>query len=134
MEKAAHELNYVGSLEPLPTIEVDLDSLDPDGPTVADIVREALAKRAAAHPALRATAYMYFTKSVNFGEMTSSEFVIVAGPRAVFDAVLASFRSMRSVRCRPSDMIKPELHMAIAHAEEGSLWVPLDAITWGSVE
>lgn len=61
MEKAAHELRYVSSLEPLPTIEVDVDTLDPDGPTVADIVREALAKHAAAHPALCATAYMYFT-------------------------------------------------------------------------
>lgn len=134
MKKAAHELNYVKSLGPLPTIEVDVDSLDPGGPTVADIVREAFAKRAVAQPALRATAYMYFTPSVNFGEMTSSEFVIVAGPRAVFDAVLASFRGIRGVRCRPSDMIKPELHMAIAHAEKGSLWVPLDAINWETVD
>ncbi len=134
MKKAAHELNYVKSLRPLPTIEVDVDSLDPDGPTVADIVREAFAKRAVAQPALLATAYMYFTPSVNFGEMTSSEFVIVAGPRAVFDAVLASFRGVRGARCRPSDMIKPELHMAIAHAEKGSLWVPLDAITWETVD
>lgn len=134
MEKAAHELGYVSSRTPLPTIEVDVDSLDPDGPTVADIVSEALAKHAAAHPTRRATAYMYFTSSVNFGEMTSSEFVIVAGPRAVFDAVLTSFKAMKNVRCRPSDMIKPELHMAIAHVEQGSLWVPLDAITWGTVE
>lgn len=134
MEKAVHELDFVGSLEPLPTIEVDVDTLHQDGPTVADIVREALAKRAAANPALRATAYTYFTRSVNFGEMTSSDFVIVAGPQAVFDAVLVSFKGMRSVRCRPSDMIKPELHMAIAHAEKGSLWVPLDEITWGNLE
>jgi hypothetical protein len=134
MEKAAHELRYVGSPEPLPTIEVDVDSLDPDGPDVADIVRDALAKHAAAHPSLRATAYMYFTPSVNFGEMTSSEFVIVAGPKRVFDVVLASFKVIKNVRCRPSDMIKPELHMAIAHVEKGSLWMPLDAITWGTVE
>jgi hypothetical protein len=134
MEKAAHELKYVGSLEPLPTIEVDVDTLDPDGPAVADIVIEALAKQAAAHPALRATAYLYFTPSVNFGEMTSSEFVIVAGSKSVFDVVLASFKVMENVRCRPSDMIKPELHMAIAHVEKGSLWVPLDALTWGTVE
>lgn len=134
MEKAAHELNYVDSLQPLPTIEVDVDTLDPDGPTVADIVREALANSAAAHRELRATAYLYFAQSVNFGEMTSSEFVIVAGPRVVFDAVFASFMSMRNVRCRLSDMIRPELHMAVAHFEDGSLWVPLDAITWGTGE
>ncbi len=134
MEKAAHELRYVGGPKPLPTIEIDVDSLDPDGPDVADIVRDALAKHAAAHPSLRATAYMYFTPSVNFGEMTSSEFVIVAGPKRVFDVVLASFKLMKNVRCRPSDMIKPELHMAIAHVEKGALWVPLDAITWGTAE
>jgi len=134
MEKAAHQIDYVDLNKILPTIEVDVDSLDPDGPDVADIVREVLAMRAAAYPALRATAYMYFTPSVNFGEMTSSEFVIVAGPRAVFDAVLASFKGMSGVRCRASDMIKPERHMAIAHAEEGLLWVPLDAITWSAVE
>lgn len=134
MEKAAHELGYVSSPKPLPTIEVDVDTLDPDGPTVADIVREALAKHAAAHPTLRATAFMHFSPSVNFGEMTSSEFIIVAGPRAVFDVILASFKVMRNVRCRPSDMIKPELHMAIAHVEQGSLWMPLDAVTWGTVE
>lgn len=134
MEKAAHELQYVSSREPLPTIEVDVDTLDPDGSTVADIVKEALAKHAAAHPALRATAYMYFTPSVNFGEMISSEFVIVAGPKSVFDVVLASFKIIDNVRCRPSDMIRPKLHMAIAHAEKGSLWVPLDTVTWGTVD
>lgn len=134
MEKAAHELRYVGSSEPLPTIEVDVDTLDPDGPDVADIVREALAKQAAAHPSLRATAYMYFTPSVNFGDMTPSEFVIVAGPQKVFDSVLASFKVMKNVRCRPSDMIRSELNMAIAHVEDGELWVPLDAITCGTVE
>ena len=134
MEKAAHELNYVKSLKPLATIEIDVDTLDQDGPAVADIVREVFAKCLAAQSGLRATAYMYFRQSGNFGEMTSSEFVIVAGPRAVFDAVLASFRAMNGVRCRPSDMIKPELPMAIAHAESGSLWVPFDATTWGTVD
>ena len=134
MEKAAQELNYVSSLNPLPTIEVDIDTLDSGGPTVVDIVIEAFSRRVAAYPALRATAYMYFTPSVNFGEMTSSEFVIVAGSRSVFDTILASFRHMKGVRCRPSDMIKPELHMAIAHAEKGSVWVPLDATTWETVD
>lgn len=134
MRKAAHELNYVRSLEPLPTIEVDVDSLDQEGPDVPDIVREAFAKSLAAQGGLRATAYMYFRQSENFGVPTSSEFVIVAGPREVFDAVLAGFRAMKGVRCRPSDMIKPELPMAIAHAEEGSLWMPLDLITWETVD
>lgn len=134
MEKAANELHYVSSSKPLLTIEVDVDSLDRDGPDVADVVREVLAKLAAAQPALLATAYMYSTQSGNFGVPTVSEFVIVAGPRAVFDAVLARFKAMRGVRCRASDMIKPVLHMAIAHAEEGSLWMPLDVITWGTVD
>lgn len=66
--------------------------------------------------------------------MTSSEFVIVAGPQGAFDVVLASFKAIKNVRCRPSDMIKPEIHMAIANAEKGSLWVPLDAITGGTIE
>lgn len=133
MERQTHELNYVRSQESLATVEVDVDSLDPEGPTVADIVREALSKHATDKPNLRATAYMYFTPSVNFGEPTSSEFVMVAGPKALYDAVLAAFRAMGKVRCRPSDMLKPEMHMAIAHVEEGLVWEPLDAVTWGTM-
>ena len=134
MEREAHELQYVSSATPIPSIEVDVDTIDPDGPDVPDIAREALAKLAATHPDLCATAYMYFAQSGNFGEMTSSEFVIVAGPRAAYDAVLAGFKGRSGVRCRPGDMIRPELHMAIAHVEEGSVWMPLDAITWTAVE
>ncbi|MDT0576039.1 hypothetical protein RM533_07545 [Croceicoccus sp. F390] len=132
MERQAHELNYVRRQEPLPTVEVDVDSLDPEGPTVADIVGEALSKHATGKPNICATAYMYFTPSVNFGEPTSSEFVMVAGPKALYDVVLAAFRAIGKVRCRPSDMLKPEMHMAIAHVEEGLVWEPLDTITWGT--
>lgn len=133
LERQAHELNYVLSAEPLPTIEVDVDSLDPHGPSYADIVRKAIAERVAGKPGMRATAYSYFTQSVNFGELTGSEFIMISGPKALYDAVLAAFRAIGKVRCRPSDMLKPELQMAIAHVEDGMVWEPLDAVTWGTM-
>lgn len=82
--------------QPLPTIEIDVDILDPEDPTVADIVRKALAKHASGKPSMRATAYMYFTPSINFGELTSSEFVMIAGSKSPIQKFLNGLRMLRS--------------------------------------
>lgn len=121
---------FVRSHAPLPSIEVDVDSVDLDGPDLADILSDALTGCVAKDPDLKATVYFYFSSSINFGEMTSSEFITVAGPAYVFDTFLAALRSIHGIRFRKSDMLKPEDHLAALHVEHGRIWVPADAISW----
>lgn len=134
MEKSETEFDFLTSGTPVPTIEVDIDSFQPDDSDIYDLTRAALSDYAKANPKTKATVYMYFTQSVNFGEPTSSEFFAIDGPIAVLEALLATFKRNPGLRCRFSDSIKPEHHLRWAHMEDGQLWQPVEAYTWSSVE
>ena len=112
---------------------MDVDSLDPEGADLSDILAEALGACVENDPDLKATVYFYFTSSVNFGEMTSSEFITVAGPVFLYEVLFKALRGVSGLRIRKSDMLKPEVHHAVLHVEQGNVWVPADALSWGAL-
>lgn len=133
LEKSAAELSFVTDKRPIPSIEIDLDSL-PDGGEggFGELATSALNLFAFGNEDARATVYTYFTLSVNFGEPTNSVLFGVAGVKAadVLKALHCMFER-RKVRVRYSDYISAD-HKQY-HIEDGKLWEPSDAMTWFSV-
>lgn len=130
MERDEASFEFVESQHALPSVEIDVDSVNPDGPNAFDICLSSLKKFAADNRQVSASAYSYFTQSVNFGEQTSSEFFMIAGPVSALDALVSSCQQETKLRFRRSDFIKPERHQLFAHIEDGQLWQPIEAGTW----
>ncbi|RAS31905.1 hypothetical protein [Paraburkholderia bryophila] len=130
--KPESELNFKKSSEPIPTVEIDTDS-------ISDLermrtIRRTLASLASKEPSMRATIYVHATVSFNFHEMTNSDFIGVAGPLSILQALQSELSRLPGARSRLSDYISTRESVMAYHLEHGNLWVPEDALTWSSVE
>mgnify|MGYP000411231334 CR=1 FL=1 len=134
IEKSATDLNLVRPNAPLPTVEVDIDSIPEELFGYGDLVANALQSFATSSSELRATIYVYQGLSVNFHESTFSAFFGVAGQKKkeLIDLLLQSFRSVSGVKARNSDYIDSSMGLSEFHIENGVVWRPLDAATWSS--
>lgn len=130
--KPASELNFKKSSEPIPTIEIDTDSMS-DLERMR-IIRRTLASLASKDSSMRATIYVHATVSFNFHEMTNSDFLGVAGPLSILQALQSELSRAPGARSRLSDYISTRESATAYHLEQGNLWVPEDALTWSSVE
>jgi hypothetical protein len=132
IEKPATDLNLVRPNDPLPTVEVDLDSIPEELFGYGDLVAQNIQPFAASSSELRATIYVYQGPSVNFHENTFSAFFGVAGQKKqeLLDLLLHSFRRVSGVKARCSDYIDASMGLSEFHIENGVVWRPLDAVTW----
>lgn len=130
IERQETELHLLRSREPIPTVEVDMDSLPESLFGYGDTVVASL--RGIAHDSeeLRATIYVYQGESVNFGTYSWSAFVGIDGPIALLEPILRGFEAIPGVRARLGDSIRPSQGLCEFHIEDGRVWRPSDAITW----
>ena len=131
------ELKFKKSKRSLPTVEVDIESLEEAGKKFPNMLYESLTLFAENNEKSRASIYLYPTTSCNFmsykGELTYSIFIGVVGAyMRVLNIVDESFRSIKGVNVKFSDHINPNESGVILkyHIENGLVWRPLDACTW----
>ncbi|MDN8617287.1 hypothetical protein [Variovorax ginsengisoli] len=126
----ASELNVRSSRNPLPALEVKVDSLEERDIDFCATVAKALADFVLAHPDAHATVYLYGTMSVNFHEPAWSEFLIPLGDKRLMQVLEDAFRRLGDVPTRQSDYVSPAQGSAMFHLEGGHVWEPEDALTW----
>ena len=132
IKKSVSELAFVNSGSPLPTLEVDSQSIENAGFSIYRTVMQVLTRLAEQDSSLRATLYMYGSVSVNFHEPCWSEFLLVAGPKKVLLALGAGFEQLSTVKSRFSDYISSSTALRTFHVEDGLVWEQEDACTWYS--
>ncbi len=132
IRKSVSELAFVNSGSPMPTVEVDSDSIENAGFSFHHTVMLVLTRLAEQDASLRATLYLYVSASSNFREPGWSEFLLVAGPRKVLLALGAGFERLPAVKSRFSDYVSSAAALRAFHVEGGLVWEPEDANTWYS--
>lgn len=132
IKKSVSELAFVNSGSPLPTVEVDSESIENAGFSIYHTVMQVLTRSAEQDGSLRATVYMYGSVSVNFHEPCWSEFLLVAGPKKVLLALGAGFEQLSTVKSRFSDYVSSSAALRTFHVEDGLVWEQEDACTWYS--
>ena len=132
IKKSVTDLAFVNSRTPLPTVEVDAQSVEAAGCSIYRTVMEVLSRLAADDSTLRATLYLYGTVSVNFHEPCWSEFLLVAGPEKVLMALGSGFERLPGVKSRYSDYVPSSEAMRTFHVEDGLVWEKEDGSTWYS--
>jgi len=132
IRKSVSDLAFVNSVSPLPTVEVDADSIEDAGFSIHHTVMQVLTQLAAQDPSLRATLSLYATESINFGEPSFSEFLLVAGPQKVLLTLGAGFERLPGVKSRFSDYVPSSSALRAFHIQDGLVWEPEDSETWYS--
>jgi len=130
IQRSMSTLNFVKSRDPMPTVEVQAESLEGQGLVLSEIISSALTRYAASNPTSKATVYMYGTMSLNFHVAGWSEFLIVAGNQKILKVLGDTFSRLPQVQSRFSDYIAPSQGIQAFHVEGGLLWRPEDAVTW----
>lgn len=131
IRKSVSELAFVNSGSPLPTVEVDSNSMENAGFSIHHTVMQVLTRLAEQDASLRTTLYLYVSASVNFHEPGLSEFLLVAGPKKVLLALGAGFE-LPAVKSRFSDYVSSASALRAFHVEGGLVWEQEDADTWYS--
>ncbi|QCQ88294.1 hypothetical protein D7H65_11115 [Pseudomonas aeruginosa] len=132
IRKTVSELAFVNSGSPLPTVEIDSDSIENAGFSIHHTVMQVLTRLAEQDASLRATLYLYVSTSINFHEPGFSEFLLVAGPKKVLLALGAGFERLPAVKSRFSDYVSTASALRAFHVEGGLVWKQEDANTWYS--
>lgn len=132
IRKTVSELAFVNSGSPLPTVEIDSDSIENAGFSIHHTVMQVLTRLAEQDASLRATLYLYVSTSINFHEPGFSEFLLVAGPKKVLLALGAGFERLPAVKSRFSDYVSTASALRAFHVEGGLVWEQEDANTWYS--
>ena|GEM_PF-559886 len=130
LKRPESELQIVGSRDPLPTIEVDIDCIPENLHGYGELVASAISPIAAKSPNMRATIYVYQGPSNNFQQQTWSAFFGVAGDKKLLDVLLNAFRAAHVVNVRVSDYIDPSTATKDFHVQDGYVWRPYEAGTW----
>lgn len=130
IRKPVNELHFVHARDPLPTVEIDLDTLPAGMHGYGQLVEAALSPLAAADPDLRATVYVFHGPTVSFGNYGYSAFFAAAGDRRVHGALHAVFQGTAGLRVRHGDHIDPAQALRQYHLEDGRLWCPDEEYVW----
>lgn len=130
LERADSEIKIVTSRNPLPTVEIDVDSIPEGLFGYGDLVAEALSSVAQESIDLRATIYVYQGMSVNFHQQTWSAFFGVSGDKSLLNVLLQAFKSAGVGNVRFSDYIDPSMATSDFHIQDGYVWRPLEPDVW----
>ncbi|WP_434661516.1 ankyrin repeat domain-containing protein [Paraburkholderia sp. A3BS-1L] len=131
IERQSKDLHFSRSREPIPTVELDMDSIPKNLSGYSDTVVASLRPIAAISPELRATIYVYQGQSVNFRVLSWSAFIGVDGPESLLRPIHQEFQNIPGVKVKLSDYIRPSQGLPEFHIEDGKVWRPVDAVTWG---
>ena len=132
MEKMIHELSIK---KPRPLLMHSLEvrlSDSGDGVEYEEPMEEALVRYAKEHPELTATIYDACSQSINFGDLGTSLFFVVAGSKALQDYLHTSLRRNRQIRVRLGGSVTPEILRY--HVEKGQAWKMLDMASFMALE
>lgn len=130
MTRAVSDLQFVKTRDPLPTVEVLAESLEEQGLSIDGVVVPVLRRLAAENQDLRATISVLGRSSVSFHRETFSEFLLIAGPQRVLQAVRSAFDSRQGIEVRSGDYVLAKDATPAFHLEDGLLWEPEDSLTW----
>jgi hypothetical protein len=131
LERPESELQFVMPRDPLPTVEIDIDSIPEGLHGYSDLVTRSLSSVADKSIKLRATIYVYQGMSVNFHQQkTWSAFFGVAGGKKLLDVLLKAFQSAKVGNVRLSDYINSSTATRDFHIQDGHVWRPIEAGTW----
>lgn len=130
MERQESELKFVvNPKNPLPTVEVDSDSI-PTDLNGYDLASKALSLFASTFPEDLATIYVYEGMSRNFHKPTWSYFFGVTGDIRLLDVLIHDFKKAGVTNVRASDYIDQSVATCSIHVQDGHVWRRLDAVTW----
>ncbi len=132
IEKSVEELNFVHSNNPMPTVEVDIDSIPEQFYGYSDLITQGIKSFVESSPECKATLYIYQGNSVNFHTQTYSAFIGIVGNKKdeLLELILKSFQKVSGIQARYSDYITESMGMMQFHIEGGKVWRPSDAMTW----
>jgi len=130
MKRPETELHFVKPRDPIPTVEIDIDSIPESLHGYSDLVTKALTSIAEKSIKLRATIYVYQGMSINFHRQTWSAFFGVAGDEKLLNVLLNEFQAAKVVNVRFSDHIEPSSAIKEFHVQDGHVWRPLESGTW----
>jgi len=130
LRKSSADLHFVFPKEPIPTVEIDVDTLPAQCHGCADVLQKSLSTVAAKHSGMVATIYIHDGPSVNFGKQTYSTFMGVAGPESLLTNIFDAFSSLGGVNVRYSDDIRSSDGRRDVHIEDGKVWLAEDCVTW----
>lgn len=130
LKRPESELQMVMPRDPLPTVEIDIDSIPKGLHGYSDLVTRALSSVAEKSIKLRATIYVYQGMSINFNQQTWSAFFGVADDKKLLDVLLNAFQSEKVGNVRLSDYIDPSSAIKEFHVQDGHVWRPLEEGTW----
>jgi hypothetical protein len=129
VERSISDLKFVQTNNPIPTIEIDLNSIPEGWHGYDDFVAETLQVIASGSPKMRATFYVYVGQSINFGNLTHSAFIGVAKKENLLEPLRNAFVNA-NIKCRFGEYINPSTGICEFHIEDGQVWRPIDAGTW----
>lgn len=135
IEKSINDLEFIDSTSPLPTIEIDIDSIPEEYFGYGDIVGNSLKIFAEKNKKIDASIYVYQGMSVNFHDNTFSAFFGVDSKKniEIIDHLLIEFKKIKEIKARLSDYIMASDSLLEFHVENGTVWRPADAETWYAV-
>jgi len=130
LERPESELQFVTPRDPLPAVEIDIDSIPEVLNGYSDLVVSALSSVAKKSINLRATIYVYQGMSVNFHQLSWSAFFGVAGDKKLLYVLLNSFRSVKVGNIKIRDYINSSTATMDFHVQDGHVWRPTESGTW----
>lgn len=134
LRKSYRELNFVLPKEPIPTVEVDIDSLPEPNYGCADILQKSLDGFALAHPTLVGTICIYVGHSTNFSKPTYSAFIGTTEPTSILKAAYNAFAAIKGADVRYSDYIRAADGRCELHIEDGKVWLCDHPGEWYSIQ
>lgn len=133
IEKSVTELQFVEPRKPIPTVEIDIDSIPEAYDGYSQVFVDVLHNVLENVPDALATIYVFQGQSVNFGSPTFSAYFGVAGKKNVLDLIVKYFRKISGIKVRLGEYISTSSAICEFHIQDGYVWRPVDAVTWSTV-
>ena len=130
LKRQSRELQFVKPKAPMPTVEIDIDSIPEGLHGYGDLLTQALASVAQESIKLTATIYVYQCMSSNFGNPSWSAFFGVAGDKKLLKILFNAFQDAKVAQVRMSDYIESSMAINEFHIQDGYIWRPLEEGTW----
>lgn len=130
LKRQSSELQFIKPNAPMPTVEIDIDSIPEGLHGYGDLLTQALASVAQESIKLTATIYVYQCMSSNFGNPSWSAFFGVAGDKKLLKTLFNAFQDAKVAQVRMSDYIESSMAINEFHIQDGYIWRPLEEGTW----